>query len=405
MLDIDEITKMPNVMQPEIDRINNYQHKIFYGLGSDLQLEWNNYVDYFGKPDFIVDRSGRNGSIYDGVEILNNIDLLPPPLKQSEDVVIIITAPSAREAIYKECLRWFNEEDIVKYPSLIVMNPKNYSFFIKENKNEINGFYSSLADNESRDVLESWIKGRVSNDISYFCSMCIPNNYVNEQLLPLEFLQSKGYDSDLIFNPEEGRQVPCEKYYNTGLYVLRDDEVLYDCGAAHGDTFDGFKEAVGDRFKGAVLFEMERHCYEDLKESVKNDLRVHCMCCGVADENKTISINGGSSLGGVSLDNLASDAVDTDTVELRTIDSIVEETGIIPTFIKMDIEGAEIGALRGAGNTIRRYSPNLGICVYHKNEDIIDIPSLIRSFNPNYNMYLRHFDCSPSELILFCIRK
>ena len=73
------------------------------------------------------------------------------------------------------------------------------------------------------------------------------------------------------------------------------------------------------------------------------------------------------------------------------------------TFIKLDIEGAELEALKGAQNTIRKYHPTLAISIYHKPEDIIELPAYIKSLEPGYNLYLRnyHLDCTETVLYAF----
>ena len=61
------------------------------------------------------------------------------------------------------------------------------------------------------------------------------------------------------------------------------------------------------------------------------------------------------------------------------------------TFLKMDIEGAEVPALLGSYHTIVRERPTLMICVYHRQGDFIRIPLLIKSFCPEYRLYFRHY--------------
>ena len=39
----------------------------------------------------------------------------------------------------------------------------------------------------------------------------------------------------------------------------------------------------------------------------------------------------------------------------------------------MDIEGAEVSALREVKDSIARYKPDLGICVYHYPEQIAEV--------------------------------
>lgn len=74
--------------------------------------------------------------------------------------------------------------------------------------------------------------------------------------------------------------------------------------------------------------------------------------------------------------------------DTTTIDSFIEENKIQKVnFIKMDIEGAEPRALKGAENTLKKHQPKLAICTYHNKDDEQKIKNVIIEANPNYNFY------------------
>ena len=88
---------------------------------------------------------------------------------------------------------------------------------------------------------------------------------------------------------------------------------------------------------------------------------------------------------------------------LNTFADFCNENNVYPDFIKMDIEGAELAALEGAQNCIREQHPKLIICVYHKPEDIIEIPAYILSLCPDYKLYLRHYSLGHTETVLYAV--
>ena len=73
------------------------------------------------------------------------------------------------------------------------------------------------------------------------------------------------------------------------------------------------------------------------------------------------------------------------------------------TFIKMDIEGSELMALRGAEKTVREQKPKLAICVYHKPSDIVDIPSYVLNVRSDYKLYFRHYADTECETVMYAI--
>ncbi len=87
-----------------------------------------------------------------------------------------------------------------------------------------------------------------------------------------------------------------------------------------------------------------------------------------------------------------------DSIEVVALDSVIKEK---VTFIKMDIEGSELKALQGGRNLIRTYMPKLAISIYHKWEDLIDIPVYIHELAPEYKLFIRHYFYSPAETVLY----
>lgn len=94
---------------------------------------------------------------------------------------------------------------------------------------------------------------------------------------------------------------------------------------------------------------------------------------------------------------------DFDYIKTARIDDIIKEERSGATFIKMNVEGAELNALKGAKHVIEDFHPKLAICVYHILEDIWEVPSYILSLNGDYRMHIRHYSLFEFETVLYAV--
>ena len=91
------------------------------------------------------------------------------------------------------------------------------------------------------------------------------------------------------------------------------------------------------------------------------------------------------------------------TVSTITLDEFLTDQKRKVSFIKMDIEGEERNALIGAKRTIKENKPKLAISVYHKYDDIFEIPRLIMEFRNDYKFYLRHYSMVEWDTVLYAV--
>ncbi len=90
------------------------------------------------------------------------------------------------------------------------------------------------------------------------------------------------------------------------------------------------------------------------------------------------------------------------TIKTAAIDDVVDVHDKI-TFIKMDVEGAELESLKGAEKIIKRDKPKLAICIYHKPEDIVTLPLYMKALVYEYKFYLRSYSNADNEMVLYAI--
>jgi len=187
-----------------------------------------------------------------------------------------------------------------------------------------------------------------------------------------------------------------DQYFPEGIIKLSESEVFVDGGAYTGDTLLAFIRKAKNKYSKCYAFEPEpgnaaklqalagRQNFRDVSIIAKGLWSKADTLRFAAAEGETgsaISETGGASIEADTIDNLAPDA----------------------TFIKLDVEGAELEALKGAAETIKRNRPKLAICLYHKPGDLFEIPLFVKSLAPEYKFFLRQHQPVACELVLYAV--
>lgn len=176
------------------------------------------------------------------------------------------------------------------------------------------------------------------------------------------------------------------------------DRVI-DAGGCFGDTALAFADVVGERGHVYVFDPLPKHC-AIMREAVAMNPslapRISIFPVGLADQ-----VNDVAQLPEDDMINPGARIV-MDEVPTTTIDEIATRNDVPRLdFIKMDIEGSELSALRGAESSIRRWQPKLAISLYHQPEDFFSIPLWIDALGVGYRLFLDHYSIHNEETVLY----
>jgi FkbM family methyltransferase len=202
-------------------------------------------------------------------------------------------------------------------------------------------------------------------------------------------------DYDVLSPPWDGKHT----YFPLDLLTPFNKEIFVDCGSFDGDSLSSFATHWNREFRHAFAFEPDPANRAALASNIEK--------MGFA-ERATIrpyivgNLNGSVSFACTSsAASRVSSSSEGSTIESRRLDDL--DWPLSPTYIKMDIEGAEPEALRGAQQLLRRFHPILAICTYHRSEHLWQIPSLIHSISTEYRIFLRRYAEECWESVCYAI--
>ncbi len=231
--------------------------------------------------------------------------------------------------------------------------------FLKNNLNEIEKAYNSLADEKSKFVFESIIHFQITGDLNY------------------------------CFN--------CETQKNEAFEILNldENERFLDLGAYRGDTINEFLY-YAKSYEQIVAVEPDKKTFKKLQ--INCEKLDNCVTLNNAIWNASKELCFDSNKG------RGSSANDTgDTITSITVDELTTEYGSF-SYINIDVEGAEKEMLLGAQKTLQQNKPELCMAAYHRSEDIFSLVNQIKKINGDYKIYLRHHPhISFWDTNLYCI--
>lgn len=299
-------------------------------------------------------------------------DSFDADVKEKAIWIVAIWSPGNSFAQVKEQLQGLGVKKIFHAAALMQLYPNEllpyYHFqtptYFRGHREAISDVYNCLADDESKQQFLAHLNCRVNLDF--------------ESL------------------PEADSR---NQYFPTDIISLSDNEVFLDAGAYNGDTMEDFLQRTNMKFEKYIALEPDPHNYEALKGVAAGYPRqkIELFQYAIGEKNGTAMFD---ATGGANAHIMHSGTYE---VPCKCIDEAFFDS--TPSFMKFDIEGAELDALKGAENTIKTHKPTLAVCIYHKPDDLWSICLYLKENFPFYSFFVRTHQWDGLDFVLYAISK
>jgi len=323
---------------------------LLYGMGNGADkiikvLEKNN-IEF--KGIFASDGFQKEGKTFHGFPILTLSDFE----EKFSDITVLLCFGSARTEVI-ENVKKIKTKHTLFAPDVPVYGDILFDKDFYENtKARHDKIYNLLADDVSKNTFENTVKYKLSGDVDYLFSC----------------------------------ETPIAETYNN-ILNLSDNETYLDLGAYTGDTVKEFLSFVPS-YNKILAVEPDKKTFSKLKNNTSELENIILYNNVISDKCGVFPFAMNGSRGS------NSNKDGNTTAEFITADKIAENEKI--TYIKADVEGAELSFIKGAEKTILRDRPKMQIACYHRSEDLITIPEAVLSIRNDYKVYMRHFSSLPA---------
>jgi FkbM family methyltransferase len=203
----------------------------------------------------------------------------------------------------------------------------------------------------------------------------------------------------------------CTQYFEEACITLGDREVFVDGGAHRGETVCAFIKAVEAAklaYAHIYSFEPDSVNYQHAVENLSEFPNVTVVPKGMWNaETELPFFEKGNQISSFVIDMAMANLQNPENyrVPVTSLDAFFDGVpdSDLPTFIKMDLEGAEQEALLGASSIIGRAKPKLAISAYHKPEDLYRLPQIIMRMRGDYRFALRQHKEGRADTVLYAV--
>ena len=191
----------------------------------------------------------------------------------------------------------------------------------------------------------------------------------------------------------------------------RDDEWIVDGGAYDGDTLRSWVAWHDTRFAHWLAIEPDpanasafTRAAAELPVDAQQRIELKPVALGAAPGTLQLAATGTASTttrisGPSAVRSLP--AADTVEVPVQPLDALVGDAPV--SFIKLDIEGAELEALEGMRGVVQRRAPVLAICAYHRQDHLWRVPLAIHALREDYVLHLRSHNEEGWDLVCYAV--
>lgn len=162
--------------------------------------------------------------------------------------------------------------------------------------------------------------------------------------------------------------------YEVAETRVRPDDIVVDCGSAEGL----FALRVAERCKRVYAVEPSPMFVAAMKRSFEGLGNVEIVECLLGERDGMSRLSDG--------DFMAKESDSGIETPIRTLDSLFPAGGEDPTYLKADVEGAEMRILRGATALLRRSTPRVAFTTYHDEGHAREIEALLKSIDARYQI-------------------